>query len=656
MRAKLLALLLILCSTILSAQEKETEKADELYQMEAFSDAVEAYKEAYVKEINASQKARIIFQIAESYRQMNQIKDAQSWYDKSIRAKHTNPLQYYYLAQCLMQSEKYQEAIEKFEEAKKADVKLSEIADRGIKGCQNAMAWKKDPTRYVVANENIINSSGSDFAPAFLDKRNSIVIFTSSRQGSSGDKQDVRTGENFQDLWVAERDRKGKWSEPYKFAAEINTEANEGSAKLDYKRGVIYFTRCLAEKKEKTYCDVLKASYVGGRVSGIQSIGLKEAGAKYSVGQPALSKKEDVIVFVSDMEGGQGGNDLWAITYDKKAKAWSKPKNLGPKINTPGEEVFPYVHADGRLFYSTDGLAGMGGLDIYVAEEIGEARWGNPENLKVPINSSADDYGIIFNKLKNEGFFSSNRKDPLGRGGDDVYSFFYPPLLFVLQGKIFDKDQKAPVEGVTVEIVGSDGNAKSVITGADGLYKFEGNDFQREIQENTSYSITVSKQDYLISRDKITTVGKEESTTFVKDFLIQYSPPNKAITLPEIRYETAKWNLLPASKDSLNFLFDILTNNPNITIELKAHTDSRGDDESNLVLSQKRAQSCVDYLISKGIAADRMVAKGYGETDLKVSDETIDAMSSEADKQEAHAKNRRTEFEITSTTYTPKGK
>ncbi|TXC81640.1 OmpA family protein [Luteibaculum oceani] len=638
----------------LLGQSKATVKANELFEQEAYQEAVQAYREAFLKEPSPVQKARIVFQIAECYRLVNDTENAKDWYQKSIKAKHNDPMHYYHLGTMLLKEQKYKEAIEQFENFQSAEPN-SVLGANGIKSAKAAMEWGDKPTRWVVTNEEVINSSSMDMDPSFLDKRNTTLVFTSSREGSTGKDIDVRTGENFQDLWFTEKDRKGRWSEPALLDPTINTEVNEGSAELNAKRNTIYFTRCPIEKKEKVGCNVMKATYVGGKVSNITKVELKKEGQeKFTVGQPTVDKKEEVLVFSSDLEGGQGGNDLWMIVYDKKAKEWSEPKNLGPKINTPGEELFPFLHDDGSLYFSSDGHVGMGGLDIFVSQSIGEFRWGDPENLKAPMNSSFDDYGIVFNKTKKEGFFSSNREG--GRGKDDIYSFYYPPMVFALQGTVMDRESGQPIEGVTVEVTGSDGSAFSAITDAMGSYAFGENGLQRYINEDVNYSISVRKQDYLIAKDRISTVGAQESMTFVLDFLLQFSPPNKAIELPEVLYELDKATLLPQSKDSLDFLYKILVDNPTAVIELRAHTDSRGDDKYNMELSQRRAQSCIDYLVSKGIARDRMVAKGFGETDPRITDEEIKYYPTDEAKELAHQQNRRTEFVVLNFDYVPKDK
>jgi len=416
----------------------------------------------------------------------------------------------------------------------------------------------------------------------------------------------------------------------------------------------MYFTRCEYEKKKSLGCDIYKASSVGGKFSDVSKIAnLKGEGEEaLTVAQPTVNKAENVMVFAADYPGGQGGKDLWMIVYDKKGKEWGKPQNLGPKINTEWDEVFPFIAETGELYFASNGHTGMGGLDIYKANEVGENKWGEVENMKSPINSPKDDYGIYFTD-SDKGFFTSNRVG--GRGKDDIYSFFYPPIMFVLKGTVYDKDSKKGVAAASVKITGNDGSSFEKATDANGGFEFADNAGVRFIKTDVTYAIEVAKKDYLIAKDKITTTGIGESTTFVQDFLVQYTPPNKSIRMPEVQYELGKWALLPNSKDSLNFLLNIMKDNPTLVVELQAHTDSRGDDEANMILSQKRAQSCVDYLIEKGIERDRLVPKGYGETMPKFTEEQISAETDKTAQEVLHQQNRRTEFSVIKSDFVPGG-
>ncbi|HEX4887739.1 MAG TPA: OmpA family protein [Luteibaculaceae bacterium] len=651
-RTPFLTFVALLFSLAVFAQTKNTKNADTEFANEKYSAAIESYKKCYSTEGSVVEKARIIFQIAECYRLMADLESAKSWYEKSIRAKHQDPKQYLYLAECYKQEGKFKEAIEKYTEFKRTA--KDPAADQGIKACKLALEWTAKPTRFVVQAEEVLNSPAMDFAPAILDKKDNMIVFASSREGSSGNKIDERSGENFSDLYFSNKDKKGKWGEPVLLDPAINTEANEGAAKLNPKRSVMYFTRCEYEKKKSLGCDIYKANYSGGKFGEITKLAdLKAEGEEaITVAHPTVNKTESTLVFAADYPGGQGGKDLWMITYDKKAKTWSKPQNLGPKINTDGDEMYPFIAESGELYFSSTGHIGMGGMDIFKANALDENKWGEVENMKVPVNSPKDDYGIYFTD-PDKGFFSSNRVG--GRGKDDIYSFFYPPIQLVLKGTVYDKDNKKGVAGATVRVTGNDGTPFEKTTDAEGAYDFTDNNGQRFIQPEKIYAIEVLKKDYLVAKDKIATTGLNESTTFVQDFVIQYTPANKAIRMPEVQYELGKYNLLENSKDSLNFLLKILQDNPTIVVELQAHTDSRGDDAANLDLSQKRAQACVDYLISKGIPKERMVAKGYGETQLKITDEQIKTAGSKSEQEALHQLNRRTEFSVLNSNYVPGG-
>ncbi|MFT5336868.1 MAG: peptidoglycan-associated lipoprotein [Luteibaculaceae bacterium] len=633
-------------------QTKYTKSADELFKSESYFEAIPEYQKAYSSENSAVQKARIVFQIAESYRLTSQIGEAMKWYDKSINSKHPDAMQYYYYAEMLKRKGDFAKAEEQYNNFRKRKPNDNRWK-MGLKSLELAKEWQASPTRHIVENELPINSSAQDYAPTFADKKNKQLVFTSGRSGSSGDEVDKRTGENFTDLWTTTQDKKGKWSEPIPLEGFVNTEHNEGSANFTTKRTRMYFTRCEYEKKEYKGCEIYVSDVLNGKFKTpvlVTEINGDNQGAN-TYGHPAISKKEDVIVFASDRPGGIGGKDLWMITYDKRAKTWSSPTNMGSKINTSGDEVYPFINVDGKLYFSSDGHIGIGGLDIFEAEYIGNNRWGNVTNMRYPMNSSEDDYGIVFNKTKGDGYLSSSRSG--GRGKDDIYRFVLPPMEFVLQGTVMDKDSKNVLDSVSIRVVGSNGESISTVSDGNGNFRFEKSGSKRLIQENTSYSVQVTKGGYLVAKDQFSTVGVEESTIFDLSFILQSIQKNEAIEMPEVQYALGSFKLLENSKDSLNFLYNILKDNPTIVIELRAHTDARGDDASNMDLSQKRAESCVQYLTTKGIPAQRMQAKGYGESLPRFSEQEIGAMTTEAEKERAHQLNRRTEFFILKQKYTP---
>jgi peptidoglycan-associated lipoprotein len=421
------------------------------------------------------------------------------------------------------------------------------------------------------------------------------------------------------------------------------------------------FTRCGVKKKVLMGCELYHSKKEGSNWSEPELLPffVKDEGddsTQVTVGHPALSADGKVLVFASDAEGGKGGRDLWKSTYDDEKKRWGAPVNLGD-LNTQGDEMYPFIHNDGTLYFSSNGHIGMGGLDIFMAEAQGDV-WGNVTNMRYPINSNGDDFAIIFEKEQEKGYFTSNRED--GKGSDDIYSFLLPALKFTLCGTVTDFKTKDPINQATVSIVGTDGSSLETTTDAQGKYCFD-------LSPATSYVITAGKKDeYLNKTGKTTTVGFEEDKDLVHDF--ELDPLKKVIDLPNIFYDLGKWELRPESKVALDGLLETLSDNPTIVIELGSHTDTRDSDAANLALSQKRAQSVVDYLVENGVPKERLVARGYGETTPKVLDNAVgdfpagsvinDAfiakLSTTQLKEDAHQLNRRTEFKVLRNDYVPK--
>lgn len=637
--------------------ERFIKEAENQFQNEGYYEAIDLYKKAYAKEKDIDEKGRILFQVGECYRMVLDMEQAVVWYNKAIKARHENAIAYFYIAESHREKGNFGEAItyyNKYAEMSPNDKNVQ----RTIANCEMAQEWLDNPLRYIVEPEVQINSPYFDFSPTFADKRNDMIYFTSSRPGSQGGAIDSRTGENYTDIYFSQRDKKGKWSEPYPLNNTVNTGHNEGSAVLNEKRNVMYFTRCKSDKNKSYGCDIYSVRKVGTNWGEPELIELKPKDGKevFTVGHPAVDDGETMMIFAGDIPGGQGGRDLWLTTYDRKSKSWSAPQNLGPEINTADDEMFPYLHQNGNLYFASNGHPGMGGLDIFVAEKEGDMKWGKVQNLKAPLNSVAHDYGIIFNGEENQGFLTSGRAG--GTGKENIWSFKMPPLVFALQGNVYDKETMVPVSEASVKVVGSDGSSFEASTDGNGGFNFEENGNERYINPEVTYAIEVGKEDYLVAKDQISTVGVKESTTFVKEFFITYVAKPDEIEFPEVRYAFDKAELQVNeevnSKDSLNFLYQTLIDNPTIIIELQSHTDSRGSDKYNLDLSQRRAQSCVDYLISKGIPSERMVAKGYGESRVRITDKQINAMKTEEEREAAHQKNRRTTFAVLSFDYVPK--
>ena len=638
------------------AQTKQAEEADEAFRKGLFANAIELYKKAYTTEKKASEKARLIFQVGEVYRAMGDAENAEVWYEKANKAQYPDPITYYYIGEALKEQGKYAQAIAAYNRYKEKNPGDSR-ADASLAASQRAQAWIDAPTRYKVDPEVLLNSPQYDFSPTYSDKRNSDVVFVSSRPASTGTETDGILGESFTDLFSSSRDKLGKWSEPVRLPASINTPAHEGSATFNNKRNMMYFTRCPHEKKKAFGCDIWVSKKVGNNYSEPVMLPLRPQQDKndttmVTIGQPALSPDDNTLVFSSNMKGGQGGKDLWKVALDKNGMPAGQPVNLGKEINTKDNEMFPFWRNNGELYFASNRIGGMGGMDIYRAEKTGDGTWGHVSNVQSPLNSAADDFGIMFDGDEDRGLFTSNR--PGGKGEDDIWRFYVPDLVFALQGIVKDKVTGAPLPDAKVEVVGMDGSSYSTLADANGGFSFEENGKDRYIKENTSYTIRASKDNYLVVNDQITTVGLAESTTFVKEYLLQPAAKDVAIELPEVQFDLDKATLRPEGKDSLQVLYQILVDNPTITIELAAHTDTRGSDAYNLRLSQDRAQSCVNYLVGRGIDPARMTAKGYGETRTRISDAEIAKMATTAEKEAAHQKNRRVEFSVKSWDFVPK--
>jgi peptidoglycan-associated lipoprotein len=649
--------LAILMSVSLMAQADQfTKEADNAYANEAYFEAIDLYKKAYSKESDSEEKSRMLFQIAESYRMILDYDQQVIWYDKALKAQYDNPEAFLYLAQAYHRQGDFTQAIEYYSKYKDAapDPMKAEI---GLEQAEIAKEFRDNPSRYIVQNEILLNSAEYDFSPGWAGEDFNTIYFSSSRQGAQGMAIDLRTGESFQDIFFTTRDQKGKWSEPERLTYRINTIHNEATPRLTSAFDMMVFTRCESSKDDNKGCDVMITRKTGDQWSTAQVVEVKndQSTENTTAGHPALTVDETHIIFASDMPGGMGGKDLWIAPFDKASMTTGKPVNLGPSINTKGDEMFPFIRQNGALYFASSGLIGMGGMDNFVAESNGENTWGNVENLGAPINSIGHDFGIIWEGDSERGYFSSDRNG--GKGKDDIYSFNLPPLLFALEGVVYDKDSQQPVSEATIKVIGSDGASFEASTDAGGAFGFAEKGEERYINPETNYSIEVSKPDYLVAKDQISTVGIPESTTFLKEYFITFTAPDKAIEFPEVRYAYNKAELQVNdevnSLDSLDFLFNVLADNPTIIIELQAHTDSRGKDPYNKDLSQRRAESCVQYLSSKGIPTERMVAKGYGEGKLRITDNQIAAMGTEEEKEAAHQKNRRTEFTVLSFDYVP---
>ena len=648
----------VLAPYSLDAQKRKDreQKADASFSAGGYYEAIDLYKNAYNKTKDKNKKNEIVYKIAECYRIVGETRQAEIWYRKVINKDIQDPVIFLRYGEMLMMRENYSEAAEQFKRYSEL-VPDDPRGETGLRSSQIAAQWIENPTNYVVEEMQPFNSRQRDFSPAFSEEDYNTILFTSTRDAATGKEIHSATGESFTDIFVARMDRKGKWSVPVPIGGELSSESDDGTPNVSHDFTTLYFTRCPKGKNEQLGCQIFHSKKNGIDWETPEKVLISDD--SLVVAHPAITPDNLTLYFVSDIPGGNGGKDIWKITRENEGADWSVPENLGEDINTPGDEMFPFVHADGTLYFSSNGRIGLGGLDIYKAVMEENQRW-TVENLRPPVNSSEDDFGIVFEHGAERGYFSSNRK---GRGNDDIYAFHLPPLKFNISGIVRDEKTNRVLEGSSVKSIGSDGLTVEAVTTPEGAFRFM-------LNPNTDYVFVASLEGYLNGRERETTKGLEKSTDFAT--VIYLTPIDQVIELPNIFYDFARWDLRPESMVSLDKLIETLNDNPSITIELMSHTDSRGSEQDNIVLSQRRAQSVVDYLIQKGIAVDRLEAKGYGESTPKTVDEKIvgdfdflktgqeltdafiNSLPNQEQQEKAHQVNRRTEFRVLRTNYIPK--
>ena len=629
MKYRYILILPILFLTFFAQSQRYLQKAETAYKSQNFGTGIEICKETYEKIDRKGVKAKkykgqMAFYVAECYRQTGAIKEANEWYDKAILLQYfeVEPLIYFYNAEVLNMMGEIEKAIKNYKEYKEK-VPTDTRADFGLESCEKIQKWKNSNSKYIVKNETSLNKEGMDMTPVFGDKKITQLYFSSSRSGVTGENTDPRSGEVFMDIWVSELDKNGNWGEPKVVAGEINTVDNEGSLSFDGRYKTMFFTRCPNEKKKSLGCEIWKSESKGKGEWNAPTKLMLITGDSITVGQPCSYNDGKAIIFVSDLPGGQGGRDLWYSVYKKKDDTWSEPVNLGPEINTPGNEMFPTFSLEGDLYFSSDGHPGLGGLDLFLAKKTDDQfKFENPVNMGAPLNSVNNDYALIEYTDK-KGYFTSERKNNNG-GSDfdaDIYSYELPPSLFDLKIYVSEIGQKQiKIADVLVKVTGSDGSTWEGFTNEQGMIFWDKKpNGDRYINENLSYEITISKEGFQENNKvaKVSTENLKDNQTFAIEMgLLPIIV--KPIRLPEIRNVFNSHELLVNeeinSKDSLNFVYDLLMEYPSMVLELSSHTDSRGNETANQDLSERRAKECVRYLVEeKGLNVNRLVPVGKGE-------------------------------------------
>ena len=682
-RILFIIVLILLFFTTVKGQDftksKQTNKADIVYETNELLKALDLYKKAYSKSKNKYEKAYIRFQLAEIHRKTLNYKKAASRYKSAIQKGYTDPIAVYYYAYMLQTIMKYDEALVQYE-IYAAKVPNDSLTEMGIKSCEVSSVWMKNPTRYEIANLRKLNSKESDFSAAFGNALGTEVVFTSGRKRENFTKINKVTGQYYTDIFEVYQNRAKEWEEIKPLNDTINSRYDDGSPSFSSDFTSMYFTRCRTVKNVYLGCQIYEGKRKPGEYFSSSEF-VPITADSLSVGQPSISQDGMILYFASSMPGGIGGRDIWKVVRETAGGSFGEPINMGPEINTVGNELYPSIRDNGMLYFASDYHPGMGGLDVFRAIPKGDS-W-SIYNMKFPINSSADDFAITFKQDqkdgREEGIFTSSRKiteipngddKPIvikSRGLDDLYSFVLPIMEFSLTGIISDISTDKFVNEAIIEVYGDDGSEMTIKTGAEGRFKYT-------LKKDVDYIYIIKREGYLNGKGSVSTMDLDDSKHFVQE--LQVAQLGAPIALDNIFYDFGKWTLTDSSKVELEKLVKILTDNPNITIELGAHTDNIGDEASNQILSQKRAQSVVDFLISMEINADRLTAKGYGESspqkiNLKISvnspfkegdiltEAYIDSLETKDDeatkelKEKARQINRRTEFMVISTRYIP---
>ncbi len=611
---------------MLSAQSGLMQKADTAYARQEYLDAMNYYLKVLK---NEPKQKHAIFRIAECFRAMNKYGEAAEWYEKAMDAGYQGKDLWKNYADMLVLQGNYQGAMTAYQQYSELHPDDKHVRLK-IDACKYSLENRDKVFSYKITNESAINSTYSDYGAARLDNK---IIFASTRvEETENSRFDQNTGQGFSDFYEATFNSKDSiYEQVRKSKGAINTKFNDGTFSYHSPSQTGYYMQCNGESGKKEDCRIYFSKYNSKTNSWSASEVFDYMNGAY-VGHPSITDDGNTLYFVSTMPGGFGGKDIWFVK--KENSTWSKPVNAGPSVNTIADEMFPCVSGDTMLYFSSDGLKGFGGLDLFGIRMINGKFSGTPENLNLPINSSADDFSIFFTSF-NSGTFCSNR--PGGKGDDDIYSFRLSPLKLSAKGNIVENLKLKPMSGVKVTMKGSDGTEHVSTTDSKGGYEFN------DLKPNVTYTVSVQKKGYFGDAKTLATgnvkYAKEYSkkTGYDLDFgMLKLT--KEEVEIPNIYYEFNKAELNEYSRKSLDQLSVMLKETPDVKVVLNAHTDEKGSDDYNLKLSERRAMAVVNYLISTGISSERLDAKGYGESLPLVKN---------AQTEEEHSKNRRTTFKVT---------
>ena len=647
--------LLVLSLLLLAScgAEKNMKKAEKLMAIGEYYDAASQYKQAYSKTPPKERDRRglIAGKMAVCYRKINSTPKAVAAYRNMVRYNKATVDDRLELGRQLLKNGDYKQAAEQFRVVLDS-MPDNVLARNGLLSAQQAPAWKKQGSRYTVKRMDVFNSRRAEYSPMLSGDQFDQLYFTSTRNDATGDELSGITGTKNGDIFVSQKDDKGKWSKPEVVNGGLNTEADEGASCLSPDQREMYLTQCVTDPSYPRYAQIVKSNRSDAAWGKASSVELtKDTLSCFA--HPAVSPDGQWLYFVSDMPGGKGGLDIWRVRIT--SAGYGGVENLGEPINTPGNEMFPTFRPNGDLYFSSDGHPGMGGLDIFIAHP-GKAGRYVLEHPGYPLNSQGDDFGMTFEGVKNRGFFSSNRND--GRGWDHIYSFVNPEIVQSVKGWVYEQEGYE-LPAAQVYMIGNDGTNLKLGVKSDGS-------FEKELTPGVEYMFLATCKGFLNHKEELKVVPMNDSHEYVLQF------PLASITAPvlidNIFYDFNKATLRPESQTALDELVKLLNENPNVTIELSSHCDYKGSSAYNKLLAQRRAESVVNYLVDKGIARDRLSPVGYGKekpktirkklteklTWLKEGDVLTEEFIKKLDpeKQEiCNQLNRRTEFIVLRTTY-----
>ena len=642
-------LLLISCGI-----DKNLKKGEKFLSLGEYYDAADQFKQAYTKTPpkERENRGKLALKMARCYNKINSTPKAVNAYRNAIRYNQASLDDRLAYARLLLKNGEYKQAEKEFKILVDS-MPDNILAQNGLKSAQMAPGWKKGGSRYQVKKMDVFTSRRADYSPMLLGDEYEQIYFTSTRNDAQGDELSGITGTKAGDIFYSEKDDKGKWSRPEAIATGLNTDYDEGACCFTPDGKEMYLTQCVTDPASPRFAQIVTSSRSDAAWGKVQKLEITQDTLS-TYAHPAISPDGEWLYFVSDMPGGMGAYDIWRVRITPSGLGGVE--NLGSPINTPGDEMFPTFRPNGDLYFSSNGHIGMGGLDIYIARIDEKTQQYKIEHPGYPLNSEADDFGMTFEGPHNRGFFSSNRKD--GRGYDHIYSFNNPEIVTTMKGWVYEKDGYE-LPAAQVMVVGNDGTYRKLPVKSDGS-------FTLLIHPEVDYLVMASCKGFLNHKEELRIDSAKESKEYVLQFpLASISAP---VLIDNIFYDFDKATLTPASTQALDKLVALLKENSHVTIELSAHCDYKGNSEYNKRLSQRRAQSVVDYLIAHGIEKDRLTPVGYGKERPKAirrkltekypwlkEDDVLTQdfiLKQTREHQEiCNQLNRRTEFKVLRTTY-----